>query len=525
MKRGALLLTLFVAAFGAGCSNSGSSNNPPPPVGGFSNSSLKGQYAFIMTGQAPDGFIARVGSFTADGINNITGGVELVSTASGGLQQFSFQQSAYQVNADGRGAMNLTNLTGTFSLSITMISATKGYLAQTDGVTTTSGTFELQDASAFTANALSGSFVFDNSGLDAAGSPDSIVGQIALNSGVVQGGVYDENAGALASGPVPITNGTLSISDATNGLGSLKFNSNSFQYAFVIVNSTKLHMIEVPASGSSLPVTAGTANGQAAPPANNPAFSGNFVFLIFGVGTHSSNVKAGRFTADGAGGLNLNSLALDDKQLGSSITQIPSGTLSNASYTIDTNFPASGRGTATFTDSSKGTFKFIFYMSSASEGVIQDNSLNLVGDGVIRAQTGAPFSNGSLANDYAFNWSGVSTNSTNGVSAEEDFVGHVKITSAASGNLTGTMDFSELNSNQGAFHNSALTGDLTIAGDGTNSSGQRSGVAITATNPNGGPSTTFNFTVYVVNPQMIFVVSQDSDRVTGGAFTAQVTPP
>src|SRR5215831_4211588 len=150
MKRGSLLLTLFVAAFGAACGNSGSSTTPPPPVGGFSNSSLKGQYAFIMSGQAPDGFIARVGSFTADGINSITGGVEIVSTTTAGLQQLSFQQSSYQVNADGRGAINLTNLTGTFSLSVTMISTTKGYLAQTDGVTTTSGTFELQDTSAFT---------------------------------------------------------------------------------------------------------------------------------------------------------------------------------------------------------------------------------------------------------------------------------------------------------------------------------------------------------------------------------------
>jgi len=524
MKRGSLLLTLFVAAFGAACGNSGSSTTPPPPVGGFSNSSLKGQYAFIMSGQAPDGFIARVGSFTADGINSITGGVEIVSTTTAGLQQLSFQQSSYQVNADGRGAINLTNLTGTFSLSVTMISTTKGYLAQTDGVTTTSGTFELQDTSAFTANALSGSFAFDNSGLDGSGNPDSIVGQIVLNAGVVQGGVYDENAGAVASGPVPITNGTLSISDATNGLGSLKFN-NSFQYAFVAVNSTKLHMIEVPTTGGSLPVTVGTANAQVAPPADNAAFTGNFVFLISGVGTHSSNVKAGRFTSDGAGGLNTSSLALDDKQLGSAITQIPSGSLSNAIYTIDTSFPGSGRGVVTFKDSSKGTFTFIFYMRSASEGVIQDNSPNLVGDGAIMAQTGAPFTNASLANDYAFNWSGVSTNSTNGVTAGEDFVGHVKITSATSGNVTGAMDFSELNSNQGAFHDSVLSGDLTIEGDGTNSSAPRSGVTITAAGTNGGPSATFKFTVYVVSPQTIFVVSQDTDRVTSGAFTAQVTPP
>lgn len=524
MKRGALLLALLVSAFGAACSGGGNSAPPPPPVGGFSNSSLKGQYAFIMTGQAPDGFIARVGSFVADGNGGISGGTELVDTFSNNFQQLAFSSSSYQVQADGRGAINLTNVTGTLSFSITMTSTSSGIICETDGVTGTSGTFELQDTSAFTKSALSGSFVFDNAGLDPVPfpntNPDSIVGQIVLNGGTVSSGVYDENDGSVASGPVAITSGSYSIADVTNGLGSLAF--NNFQYAFVIVNSRKFHMIEVPPTGTNIPITAGTANAQTAPPATTPGFNGNFAFLIAGVGTHSQNEKAGRFTSDGSGG--LGSIVLDDKQLGNPVTQIPSGSLSATAYTIDTNFPGSGRGTATFHDSSKGTFQFVFYMSSATQGVIQDNSTGLVGDGVIMAQTGAPFSQSSFANDYAFNGSGVSRNGTTLVSAEEDFVGHVKITSAASDNVTGAMDFSELNSNQGAFHDSALTGGLTINGDGTNVSG-RSGLTIKAAGTNGGPSTTFPFTVYAVNPQTIFVISQDNDRVTGGTFTVQVTPP
>ena len=108
MNRGALLLTLFVAAFAGACSGGGSTPPPPPPVGGFTNSSLKGQYSFTMTGQAPDGFFARVGSFIADGAGNITGGVEDVNTATLGGQTLVFSASQYQINADGRGAINLT---------------------------------------------------------------------------------------------------------------------------------------------------------------------------------------------------------------------------------------------------------------------------------------------------------------------------------------------------------------------------------------------------------------------------------
>src|SRR5256885_1779953 len=69
MKRGALLLTLFVAAFGAACSGGGSTTPPPPPPLGFSNFSLKGQYAFIMTGEAADcSFLTPNGTVFARGV-------------------------------------------------------------------------------------------------------------------------------------------------------------------------------------------------------------------------------------------------------------------------------------------------------------------------------------------------------------------------------------------------------------------------------------------------------------------------
>jgi hypothetical protein len=522
MKRGALLLTLFIAAFEAACSG-GDSTTLPPPTGGFSNSSLKGQYAFIMNGQAPDGPIARIGTFVADGSGNITGGLEVVNTISNGLQLLSFSASAYQVKADGRGAINLTNLTGTLSFSITMTSVSQGFIAETDGITGTSGTFELQDSSAFNLNGVNGSFIFDNSGIDPGGNFDSIVGQISLNAGTVSGGVFDENSGAVLSGPQTITTGTYFL-DATNGatagLGQISF--SGFVYDFIIVNSRKIHLIEVPGSSPPFLTTAGTANAQTAAPASPVGFTGSFAFLTSGVGTSSPDFKAGRFTADGSGG--LTSVAQDEKLLGD-LFQVPKGTVSAAKYTIDTNFPGSGRGTITYTDSSLGTFNFVFYMSSASQGVMQDNGKGIVGDGVIMAQEGAPFTNGSVAADYAFNWSGTSTNNTTAVTAEEDFVGHVTVTSATSNNVTGAMDFSELNSNQGAFHDSPLIGSLTINGDGTNSSGSRSIFVVEATNPNGGPSSIFKFTLYPVNANTMFVVSQDNDHSTGGVFTRQVTPP
>ena len=67
------------------CGGGGSSVAPPPPAGGFTNASLTGQYAFSMSGVDLNGaYIARVGSFTADGKGTITGGLEdLLSLGSG----------------------------------------------------------------------------------------------------------------------------------------------------------------------------------------------------------------------------------------------------------------------------------------------------------------------------------------------------------------------------------------------------------------------------------------------------------
>ncbi|HLZ13442.1 MAG TPA: hypothetical protein VKP58_12720 [Candidatus Acidoferrum sp.] len=526
MKRGALLLTLVVAAFAAACSNGGGNTVlPPPPPNGFSNASLKGQYAFIMTGQAGDTFpIGRIGTFVADGNGNIQGGTELVDTFSNNFQQLAFSaNTTYSVSSDGRGAINLLNSSGQSAFSITFTSPTAGFISETDGQNTTSGTFELQDLSSFSATAVTGPFVFDTSGQDSNGAPDSVVGQIQLNSGVVQGGVYDENDAAVASGPTVISNGSFSVSDLTNGLGTLTFNNNNFQYAVVIVNSKKFHLIEIPPNGTSVPSRIGTATAQTAPPATTADFSNGFAITSAGVGTTSPDFKVGRFTADGKG--NLSSIALDEKLVGASITQVPNGTISAATYAIDPNFPNSGRGTATFTDSHTGTYQFIFYMASGTQGVIQDVSKGIIGDGTIFAQTGAPFSNGSVAGDYAFNWSGTDQSNVTFPAAEEDFVGHVTVSSAASANVTGAMDFSNFNSNQGAFHDSALNGTLTINGDGTTSSGSRSTFKVTAAGTNGGPSTTFTFSLYPVNATTMFVVSQDTDHSTGGIFTRQVTPP
>lgn len=534
MKRLALAVVLLVAVFQAACSGGGNGTLPPPPPVGFSNSSLSGQYAFTMSGQDPNGnFIARVGVFAADGQGHITGGIEDVQVAGSGGQTLTFNpNTSYSISSDGRGTISLTNsTTGSNPLifSVTLVSATQGFIVQTDGNATTSGTFTLQNTNAFTLASLSNSYVFDFSGVSPDSTnpgsflPDSLVGQFILSSGAMQGGVLDENFAAQLSGPSTIaaTNGiTFDSANAQFGRGTLNFTANfgtgsvPISYVFYVIDGSRLHLIEVN-SGS---LTVGDAIRQTAAPANNAGFTGSFAYLLAGGSNSGPDTRVGRFTADGNGG--LTGIAQDENN-DSHTFAVPNGTLSATTYAVDQNFPGSGRVTITFTDSNlskNGAYSFIAYMASGTQGVIQDVENGFILDGQILAQTGGPFSSATVAGDYAFNYSGLGVNNTTNASGEEDFVGHLKVTSATSTNASGAMDFNAFSSNTGVFPNVSVNGNFTIGGDGTTSTGTRSTLSLTTGNS---PSTTYPFIAYVVNPTTVFILCTDKDHIDAGTMIKQ----
>lgn len=519
MKRVAFVITILAAAFAAACSGGGSAPTPPPPTGGFTNASLKGQYAFLMSGQDGFGFFGRVGVFVADGNGNITGGVEDVNSA-GGIGTLSYASSTYSIQADGRGVVNLVNSSGTTSFSVTLVSTTQGLIAETDNIATASGTFYLQNMNAFSQTAVSGPYVFDVSGIDGAGNPDSIIGQISANGGGgLSSGLLDENDAATPSGPQPFTTGNYQMDatfGSTFGRGTLSFIAGGIEYDYIyyIVTGNRIRFIET----NSNALTLGDAVTQTSPPTANSQVSGSFAFLVSGagvLGNASTVMRASRFTADGNGG--LTGVALDDND-GGVFAQVPHGSLSNQTYAVDTT-NGGGRVTLTFKDSSLGQYQFIAYMISPTQGVIQDNSAGIIADGTISQQTGGPFSASSLAGDFAFNWTGLSGNNQTGAVAEEDYVGHIGLDN--SGNVTGAVDFSEFSSNNGVFLNTVVSGNLALGGDGTTSTGTRNNLTAKI---NTSPSSTINFTAYIVNPSTIYVMGdtqQPNNRVIGGTLIKQ----
>src|SRR5260370_12881166 len=141
MNRLLLFSALALATFTAACSSGVGGPPPPPPAGNFSAASLKGTYAFQMSGTDGNGnLISRIGSFTADGMGNITASIEDVNDGgTGHLVRSSSPvvfdaapQSTYTVLADGRGTLTLHDASRTLTFSITLSSPSAGLDVGTD---------------------------------------------------------------------------------------------------------------------------------------------------------------------------------------------------------------------------------------------------------------------------------------------------------------------------------------------------------------------------------------------------------
>jgi hypothetical protein len=507
------------------CGGGGSNITPPPPSGNFSDASLNGQYAFSMSGVDLTGaYIARVGSFTADGTGHITGGLEDVLSLGSGqpAAEVSFGGGNYQIQANGRGLIVLQVAGGGgLQLSLAMQNASAGYLAQTDLNATSSGTFNLQNSSNFNAAALAGPYVFDFSGVSFAGTgvaPISLIGQIKTDgNGAITGGVMDSNDGNVAapSGATPVAPGSYQLDSSGNGTafgrGTMSF--NGYNFVFYIVDSTHFKVLEEDTLGGTM----GDALLQSGSvPTQNSQFTGSFVYLVGGSsvsGTIGPLARAARYTADGNGG--LGAVSLDDNNSGT-YTHVSQGSnISAATYAIDTANVGSGRGAFTFTDSGSGRYSEVFYMISPTQAVVQDTSDGVIGDGPLYAQTGGPFTVSGSAGNYVFNWSGVQLGSSTAVPFEEDFVGQYALSSATTSNIAGVTDYVELGlSGNTLFLNVGLGGTLTINNDGVANNLYKYALG-------GSPSSTLNFQAYFANPGTVLLVCSDNNRTTAGIARQQ----
>ncbi|HEX2662600.1 MAG TPA: hypothetical protein VHM93_07180 [Candidatus Acidoferrum sp.] len=510
----------------AACSSGGNTIAPPPPAGKYSASSLNGTYAFVTSGEAITSGatsatpFSRTGSFTANGSGGIQGGVYDVVNAGGSSTASSapipITGGSYTVNADGRGTLtfNVTSsgAPATIAFGIVLTSTSGGFMmdqtASGNQASTGSGNFVLQNSSAFAAG-VSGSYVFDFTGLDGTTNPQSLVGRFAASGGVITTGLEDSNDNGALTSSTSIT-GSFVADPANTAAGRGTATIEGQTYAFYIVDSTRVRFISINSSGTG-PMLSGDAAAQSGgtPP---PSPSGSFVFLVSGSSANGGLTRVGRLTASGG---SLGNMIMDVNN-GGTQNEFGSGSLSMGALSYDAT---TGRGTLSFQSSITSVYSFVFYLSSASSGVIQEVSgtpgtgiATVVADGSIAAQSGSPFTSSNISGPYAISWSGLVTSGGSfGSQDEEDFLGQANVSNLS---LSGTSDIFQftgvtLNTNIGT------SGQIAINGDGT--SNNTMNVSLSQVTP-------IHMVVYVVSPQLAFFANRDNNgamRIVAGVLEAQ----
>jgi hypothetical protein len=439
------------------------------------------------------------------------GGTVNLSGSSAPVMFDAAPQSTYTVLANGRGTLTLHDASGTLKFSITLTSASAspastGLMVETDGFATSSGSFRAQTIS----TTFSPAYAFDFSGLNLGTLAGlSFVGQFNTNTTTgITGGTLDENDDGSLSPQVPISPTAITIDStygATFGRGQTIINGRTFE--FYIADGSNLAVLEEDGSG----LTSGLATAQTAVPTQIAGVAGSFVFDVGGSASSGTFIgplaRAGRFDANAGAITNL----FMDENFSTSVSTFPgAGGISNVTFTIDS--AGSGRGTLGFTDVTSGdVFSYVFYLTSANGGFIQDTSSGVVADGSLSFQSGT-FIAASLAGNYIANWSGVNARNA----FEEDFNAQVALTSAASNNITGVVDYTELaNSSNPIVIGAGVAGTLTLKGNGTLGGSMANTVTLQA----GGQ--TFHFSAYLISNNTILLIGTDSNHVVLGIMLRQ----
>jgi hypothetical protein len=489
------LAAITVILMTAGC---GSSGSIPSLGGGFSKSSLKGQYVISQTGigleQPTVGTAIAPFSetiiFTADGNGKLTATCDDFDQVGGPYGGCSASVAGtYSIASDGTGSLNIGGSNGS-NYAITMIDDNHFYIIEQDLFATASGFGEMQDTTAFTA-APSGTFVFKAHEIDTS----SRVGGITITAGAVTG---SEDLLILGFSPSnPTVTGTMSAPDS-NGRGTFTLNDGTtFNYNYYVVGSGKFHFMS---RSSSLEI--GQAEAQVAPAGgfSVATLPGSYVFGSSGdtsvsgpAGIHS----AGVFTTDGNGNIVAGSSTVpgavdyvQDSTVNSNLAVAAGST-----YTL----AASGRGTINLTLAGGTISPQIFWSLNGTRAYFLANSTLAVEDGTFSLQQGAPFA--ALTSQAAFFMDGFDT-------AFKDRVGLFKPTSGG------------FNWNQAAnsFDTSIFPPVATLTSSATNGTYQvSSNGRVTVTVNNVDNSIVF----YLSSANTGFMVQEDAD--IGGAFTQQAS--
>ncbi len=126
---------------------------------------LNGNYSFELNGFNASGAVAVAGSFTADGLGNISNGVEDFNSTSGAPTNQTFT-GTYTLGSDNRGTLTFTSLPGspTYAFAIDSIGSYGRMIEFDSSGIRGSGQIEKRTVSTCAANTLSGPYAYGLAG-------------------------------------------------------------------------------------------------------------------------------------------------------------------------------------------------------------------------------------------------------------------------------------------------------------------------------------------------------------------------
>jgi len=509
---GRLLIALTAISslfFMAAC---GSSNSlVPPNNNGFTNGNLSGTYVLSISGTDITAdtfsFFAIVGTITADGNGNITGGtVDINDPDLGGTGVFLAQTvsaNTYNISPDGRGTGTLVTPVATFGLDFVLASGGHGLITRFDGGGSGSGTLDLQGSA--TQSSLA-SLAFSLSGANAGVNPAGDVGTVGAftlntSTGLVTTGIQDfnfDNSSAGLTGLPIATTSSLVLTSGTNGTAALTTSGpfGSLAFDVWVIDSTHLKLIETDTS-SGLALSGDAFTQQTS------FTAGQLAFTVGGADVDGDPVAAGGFVTTDVNG-DLSAGLEDYNNAGTPGTVQP--------FTGNCNTFAGGRcqlALTAFTNGLAVNLEFAAYPSSGGVLLLEDDSAGIL-QGAAFAQTATSF---TVPGDFGLNLSGANPD------GEVDDIAQFNATTAVapSTNMTGLLD--ENNIGNPTLSDLALSGyytpDPTADGRGS------------ITVPNIGTNIgTLNLEYYVVDASTVVFIDVDSNannapQVAVGTFQVQ----
>jgi hypothetical protein len=425
--------------------------------GAGNNAVLNGNYAFLLRGGgATVGYDAIIGSFTADGNGDITGGLEDINRSTGPITGLSIEStgSSYSVGPDNRGCLTLVNSNGntaTYRIALGTISgttATQGSMITFNDTTgqgiRSEGVLKQQNLTGQTSSTLSGTYAFGREGVDSSGGRYASAGLITSNGAGTLSNIsldYDDagSIGTLAGG-----SGSYSLAtNAPNGRGTAQTTITSVSgmvtnnFVTYVVSSSETLAMSADTLGPNTPIQSGDMKLQTGPFSTSGLTSGSgYVFYAFGF-DHSNG---GSVTTLGQSEFTTNTgnatLTTDENDDGISQTEA----IGPAVFTV----ASSGRMTGT--GAGLGSNPPIIYLVDSTQGFIVGTD-GIVSFGYIQEQTLSSFSTSTITGAFFFGGSAPTTGSSHD-SGTVNFSPGIP-----TGTITGTDDASGPNYTLGCVQN------------------------------------------------------------------------